>query len=270
MVSVRATLALHNADAIVGLPVESYVVVRDNALVTLGKLDKAALASDAGAIVDMFVDSDAGVRFAAMRALCRFEPAMLVSHIDAIVDMFVDSDAGVRHAAIRAVSRVEPAMLASHADAIVGLLEDTDLCVSSIAVRALVGLDQGTLASHAGAIARAMLGMLVNPKVTVRYDALRLSDSVALGMLAPDVFALLWGVVTNMLIDAEWGIRIAAEWTLLWFKTHKARSHWARARAFVHVRPFALFWYEYVGESLCAPGGKWAARDRVAFEELFV
>jgi hypothetical protein len=53
-------------------------------------------------------------------------------------------------------------------------------------------------------------------------------------------------------------------------ETARARRHWATARAFVHVylvRPYALFWHEFVGERLCAPGGKWAELDRAAFVE---
>ena len=270
MVPGCATPASHNAGAIVELAV--YAGVRDSALVTLGKLDKAALALDAGAIVDMFMDSDAGVRYAAMRALGRFEPAMLASHTGAIVDMFVDSDAGVRYEAIRALGKVEPTMLTSHVGAIVGLLEDTEIYVTSMAVRALVGFDQAALASHAGAIAHDVLCMLTNPNVIVRYDALRLSESVALGMLTPDVFARMRSAVAHMLTDTEWGMRIAAEWALFGLKTHKARAHWAIARAFVQVyrvRPYALFWHAYAGEILCAPGGKWAERDRAAFEAEF-
>lgn len=31
----------------------------------------------------------------------------------------------------------------------------------------------------------------------------------------------------------------------------------------------ASFWHSHVGELLCAPGAKWAKRDRAAFEEEF-
>ncbi len=52
-------------------------------------------------------------------------------------------------------------------------------------------------------------------------------------------------------------------------KKARARRHWASARTFVQVYPYALFWHAYVGKQLCAPGGKWAERDRAAFEEEF-
>ena len=40
-------------------------------------------------------------------------------------------------------------------------------------------------------------------------------------------------------------------------------------RAFVHVYPYAIFWHAHACTQLCAPGGKWAERDRAAFEEAF-
>ena len=52
-------------------------------------------------------------------------------------------------------------------------------------------------------------------------------------------------------------------------KKARARRHWATASAFVKVYPYALFWHAYVGKQLCAPGGKWAKRDRAAFEADF-
>lgn len=36
------------------------------------------------------------------------------------------------------------------------------------------------------------------------------------------------------------------------------------------ARPYAICWNEFVGERLCAPGGKWAERDRAAFEDEFM
>ncbi len=32
---------------------------------------------------------------------------------------------------------------------------------------------------------------------------------------------------------------------------------------------YATFWYKHVGKQLCAPGCKWANRDRAAFEDEF-
>ena len=52
-------------------------------------------------------------------------------------------------------------------------------------------------------------------------------------------------------------------------KRARARRHWAKARAFVHIYPYALFWHTSMCEQFCAPGGKWAERDRTAFEADF-
>jgi hypothetical protein len=52
----------------------------------------------------------------------------------------------------------------------------------------------------------------------------------------------------------------------------RSRRHWKTVREFVHtyiVRPYALFWYEYVGIKLCAPGGAWANNDRSAYHNDF-
>ena len=61
-----------------------------------------------------------------------------------------------------------------------------------------------------------------------------------------------------------------ADWlTLERLKKSRAHRHWALMRAAIRVRPYALFWYMYVGTKMCAPGGKWAAHDRVNFEADF-
>ena len=58
-----------------------------------------------------------------------------------------------------------------------------------------------------------------------------------------------------------------------WLKTVRARRHWAEARALGRATTGAFacasFWHAHVGELLCAPSGKWAERDRAAFEEDF-
>ena len=53
------------------------------------------------------------------------------------------------------------------------------------------------------------------------------------------------------------------------YKRARARHHWATARAFVNVYPYALVWQDHACRQLCAPGRKWADRDRAAFEEDF-
>ena len=35
------------------------------------------------------------------------------------------------------------------------------------------------------------------------------------------------------------------------------------------IRAHFFVWYAYTGKKLCAPGGKWAKRDMIAFEAAF-
>ena len=138
----------------------------------------------------------------------------------------------------------------------------------SSAARAIDKFEPAALASQAGAI----LGMLADSDAEVRYDALRMVDSDTMGMLEAKALALACSAVANMLTDEWYDVRYAAAKTLANLKQKRARLHWATARVFVHmylVRPYVLFWHTYVGERLCAQGGKWAERDRVAFEEEF-
>ena len=107
----------------------------------------------------------------------------------------------------------------------------------------------------------------------MRYDALHIFDSDAMRMLAPDVVASAYNAVTIMLTDEDDLVRRAATHTLGKLKRERTRLCWATARAFVQVylvRPYALFWHAHVGEQLCAPGGKWAERDRAEFEDEFI
>ena len=83
---------------------------------------------------------------------------------------------------------------------------------------------------------------------------------------------MVFGAVTNILTQRYPHAHKAAAKTLGNLKRRRARLHWATARAFVQVylvRPYAFFWYEYTGKQLCAPGGRWAKRDRTAFEADF-
>ena len=49
----------------------------------------------------------------------------------------------------------------------------------------------------------------------------------------------------------------------------RARRRWSMVRTFVQVYPYAIFWHAHACTQLCAPGGKWAERDRAAFEDEF-
>ena len=87
---------------------------------------------------------------------------------------------------------------------------------------------------------------------------------------------------SNLHADAIVAARLVEEWTdiaqpeslaWVWLDEHvprvRARRNWATARAFVRVYPYALFWHMSMCKQLCAPGGKWAERDRAAFEADF-
>jgi len=153
-----------------------------------------------------------------------------------------------------------------HTAVIVGMLTDPSPHVRRAALEALGKHERSTLASHAGAI----MCMFVDSYAGVRYDALCMFGSDAMGILAPDVVAFACIVVTNMLTDEDTPVRLAATNTMGKLKRKRAWLHWATVRAFVLVRPWALFWHMYVGEQLCAPGGKWAVSDRTEFEYAFI
>ena len=260
------------AGAIVRMLADAHAGVRDAASLTLGQLEPAALASHAGAIVGLLTDPAPFVRCAAMEALGKLERLAPASYAGAIAGLLADPEPFVRCAAMEVLVKLGRSAPASYVGAIVRMLADSIPFVRCEAMRTLGMLERVALASHAGAIADAILNMLVDPNETVRYDALWMFDSDAMGMLEPDVLARACSVVTNMLTDEADGVRDMATNILGNLKRKRSRLHWGTARAFVLVflvRPYALFWHAYVGEQLCAPGGKWAARDRAAFEEEF-
>lgn len=189
-----------------------------------------------------------------------------VAQTDLVLGWLDDEDWKVRSFGVRMLSH-GPVV---HVATIVGMLTDPSPHLRRDALAALREHDRAaTLASHAGAIA----GMFTDSFAGVRYDALRMFSSDAMGMPAPDVVISAFRVVTGMLTDEDIYVRRAATKTLITVKRMRARVNWASARAYVHmrlVRPYALFWHEYVGERMCAPGGKWAERDRAAFEYEFL
>ena len=130
-----------------------------------------------------------------------------------------------------------------HVATIVGMLTDPSPHVRRDALAELGKHERAAaLASNAGAIA----GMFTDSFAGVRYDALRMFDSDAMGMPAQDVVILACSVVTDMLTDEDVSVRRAATNTLINIKRMRARLHWATARAYVHmrlVRPYALFWH---------------------------
>jgi len=105
-----------------------------------------------------------------------------------------------------------------------------------------------------------------------RYHVLRMFESASMGVLSSYGLALVVGAFALIQPDGLNLSRATVTKSLGNIKRRRARLHWATARAFVHVylvRPYAFFWYEYVGKQLCAPGGRWAKIDRTAFEAEF-
>jgi HEAT repeat protein len=107
-----------------------------------------------------------------------------------------------------------------HVATIVAMLTDLSPNVRRDALVAIGKHERAaTLASHAGAIA----GMFTDSFAGVRYDALRMFDSDAMGMPAPDVVILACRVVANMLTDEDISVRRAATNTLVNIKRMRAR-----------------------------------------------
>jgi len=242
--------------------------VRYTAVEVLCKLEHVVFTSHAAAIVSrMRIDSNARVRHSAVEALGKLDQVALTLHAGAIAEMILDLRSVVRYAALLRLAECEPSALTSHAGAIVGMLADSYSGVRFNAVMVLSQLEPLALTSHTGTI----LAMLADPDSGVRYSAIQLLRSESMGMHTSAVLALGCSAVTNVLADKHYMVRCAARTTLGILKRKLARLHWATARVQVRlVRPYALFWDAYVGKQLCAPGGKWAERDRVAFEEEFV
>ena len=167
--------------------------------------------------------------------------------------MLVNADTSVRHAAVAALFKLD-----KYGDWLVPMRQVLD------------SIEPSGLASHAGFIV-SMLAHTDSTHAPRRARALKLIQLAAVGMRTPSVLALVCSALTNtMLTDEFHSMRREAKMTLA---SLKPLYHWARARAFVKnvylIRPYALFWYEYAGKQLCAPGGKWAARDCAAFEAGF-
>jgi HEAT repeat protein len=259
-----------NVGVVVLLLVDPIPDVRRTAVHALEWLDQVALKSHAGAIAGSLTDPVTDVRCTAIRALGNLERSALALYADAIARLLEDTEPHVRCTAMRVLGKLEHGVLASYSGVIANCLMDTVPYVCCMAVETLGNLDRMALAPHIGGIADAIFRMLVDPDATVRCNALRMFYSVAMGMQTPSLLVMACDNVTNMLTDADYGVRDAADIALCNLKRKLVRLRWANVCAFVHlVRPYAIFWYAYAGEQLCAPGGKWAARDRIAFEEDF-
>jgi len=202
------------------------------------KRSRARTAADAIAIACMHTGS--ATTSDLVTALLKLEPAALTVHEGAIVTMLTNSCAVVREKAKCLFRcRLEYPKLTPHAGG----------CVHT---------------SHAG----ALVDLLTDSTDSVRLKAIYLfASEYALEMLTPAVIAMARSAITNMLDDTNYRIRNEVKYALDNLKKKLVQFHWATVRAFVYlIRPYAMFWYEYTGKQLCAPGGKWAARDCAAYE----
>ena len=91
--------------------------------------------------------------------------------------------------------------------------------------------------------------------------------------MAVESLALACGAVANMPAELYDYMCFVVAATLCELKRTRVRLDCATKRAYVQmrlVRPYALVWLEFAGKRLCATGGKWAERDRAAFEKEFI
>ena len=187
------------------------------------------------------------------------------------VDRLVDPDPRVRCGALHALNRADQATITAFATHVGGMLTDPDIGVRGTALIVIGFAEQAKLTSYAGIIA----SMLANPYPGhddgVRFIALGLfASKCVFGKLTPDVMKLARRSITTMLADnASIRVRGQAKCALDNLKEQLVQFHWATARDLCRVRPYALFWHEYVGKPLCAPGGIWADHDRASFEAAF-
>ena len=304
----RTAECASNAGAIVGFLADPDPDLRSVVLVFLSGLEQEVLASHASAIVRFLADPDQGVRSTALDVLCLLRDAWFTPHISDVVGMLGDPDLSVRNTALYALGKAEPTTLTSytgdimsfltdpdpgvrwtalralckigdttllaetaHVTDVVSMLRDPDRVVRAYASRTLFKFEQATLTAHAVTIAGLLTSPYPGPDYGVRHTVLGLfAWNDALGKLTPAVIAMARSAITNMLDDAaSIDVRNQAKIALGNLKKKLVQFYWGTARAFVYVRPYALFWHEYAGTQLCAPGGKWATRDCAAFNAEF-
>lgn len=189
----------------------------------------------------------------------------------AFVDRLVDPDPRVRCGALRALSEADQATIIAFHAFVGGMLTDPDNGVRGSAVIVIGRAEQATLTAYAGTIANMLTNPYPGHDGGVRYIALGLfAPKCAFGKLTPDVIRLARSGISTMLVNnGSIRVRDQVKCALDNLKKQLVQFHWATARDMCHVRPYALFWHEYVGKPLCAPGGTWEDRDRASFEAEF-
>ena len=199
---------------------------------------------------------DTATGLASTDAMVRAETAEMLS------SLLADPDEDVRREALVSIRRLTLTRYIGHAltsttSAIVGLLSSPDRDVRETALKALTYLGDAALASYTGAIA----GLITVPVSDARCMAVK-SLALAVGAVAnvpaQDYSYHMCFVVAETLCDLK-RTRVRLDCATMRFKLQMRL-----------VRPYALVWLEYAGKRLCTPGGKWAERDRAAFEKEFI
>lgn len=198
-----------------------------------------------------------------------------------LADLFraVDrADADTAHAALRDLLRTQRAVFSFHCDALTALVAHIPLHRASaprelVAIAMLVGTwcGQRLLASlppcgdetlrtamvcgsyartsaHGGHAQVEGVGPLMGRKDNLRIDA---------AFARAERMSPIKGFVDVQILFAS---------LLATLQQDLVRLSWARVRAAVRVRPYALHWLEVVAMSQCAPEGAARKRDRLAFE----
>ena len=287
------TILASYAGDIIGMFEDTYWEVRHNAVQALGKLEKAALACHTTALVGMLGDIQSDVRRRAMNALGNLDSAELTPHACAIIwGVLADADIFVCDYAVVLLCKLDKEALTPNASALVCALTyyKSDTCASGLlkkvkpaalarvedilrelhghqlsmrerAVRLFFVLDEEMISFHTEGI----VGMLTDPNPRVQDCAIALIESNT-HAVTPKVLSLVISTVTDKLHTGKMWSSSA----LPRLKRKLARLHWAAARVYRPVvRWYGWVWYEEACKTLHAPGGKWAGRDRVAFEAEF-
>jgi hypothetical protein len=287
------TILASYAGDIIGMFEDAYGEVRHDAVQALGKLEKAALACHTAALVGMLGDLKSHVRRQAMKALGNLDSAELTPHACAIIwGVLADADMFVRDYAMVLLCKLDKEALTRNASALVCALTyyNSDTCASGLlkpmkpaavarvdailrelhghklsmrerAVRVFFVLGEEVISFHAEGI----VGMLTDPEWSVQDCAIALIESNTHAVTSK-VLSLVISTVT----DERHTGKMWSSFALGRLKRKLARLHWATARVYRPiVRWYGWVWYEEACKTLYAPGGKWAGRDRAAFEAEF-
>jgi HEAT repeat protein len=303
----QTTLALYAGD-IIGMLDDPFMLVRCHAVDAIGKLEKASWACHATVrvLVGMLRDQGDCVRRRAMKALGNLDSAELTPHADAIIFGLLAADGDVMHEGMVLLCKLDKEALTPNASAMVcaltsrnsaspaspkdvkpavlarvyairSLLHGHKLDIRERAMRVFFVLEEEMISFHVKGIVK----MLTDSEWLVRDCAIEVIESNTNAVTA-EVLSLVISAVSDMLrtgtilrhgvvsFSVTSALSCSVISALLRLKRKLAQMHWATARVYSPlVRSYGRFWYEEACKSLCAPGGKWAERDRAAFEAEF-